>query len=284
MAQAKVDKEMQKAIHDARNVVRDAEKADCNEAETRRRIERIFENVMGYDALKHLSRERAVRGAGETEHVDFSIDMEEGGERKPIIFVEIKRVNIDLATKHLKQVSSYAINAGCEWILLTNARDWSLYHISFGQPPDIKKIFSWNLLTDEMAVLAERFELISFKSVKKGSLDEIWEKTNVLSSKSLLEAILSEDSLMAVRREIRKNSGVMLAPEEIVTGIRRLLNENTLNELENIRISLRKQQKKKVVKVKDKGEEEPRSPEETQDVASSVGEIAVAEGSDSKNA
>jgi hypothetical protein len=29
------------------------------EADTRRRIERIFENVMGYDPFIHLSRERS---------------------------------------------------------------------------------------------------------------------------------------------------------------------------------------------------------------------------------
>ena len=77
MAHSSVDKETRRAILDARRMIVEAEKADCNEAETRRRIERIFENLMGYDAFKHLSRERAVRGAGETEHVDFAIQLAE---------------------------------------------------------------------------------------------------------------------------------------------------------------------------------------------------------------
>ena len=102
----------------------------------------MFEFLMGYDPLKHLSRERAVRGAGETEHVDFAIQLEETEEPKPEIMIEIKRVNVDLAPKHLKQVSSYAINAGCEWILLTNSKEWRLYHVSFGQPPVTKIIYS----------------------------------------------------------------------------------------------------------------------------------------------
>jgi len=61
---------------------------------------------MGYDPFKHLSRERAVRGAGETEHVDFAIELEEGDDSRPVIMVEVKRVNVDLAQKHLQQVSS----------------------------------------------------------------------------------------------------------------------------------------------------------------------------------
>ena len=89
MPRTALDKETKRAILEARSMIQAAEKADCNEAETRRRIERIFESLMGYDAFKHLSRERAVRGAGETEHVDFAIQLDEGDPAKPEIMVEI---------------------------------------------------------------------------------------------------------------------------------------------------------------------------------------------------
>ncbi len=142
MARKAIDKALRKDILYTRNMVLQAEQTDCNESETRRRIERIFETVMGYNVFKHLSRERAIRGAGETEHVDFSIQMEQGQDAKPEIMVEIKRVCVNLAPKHLKQVSSYAINAGCEWILLTNSREWRVYHVAFGQPPITKLVAS----------------------------------------------------------------------------------------------------------------------------------------------
>ncbi len=238
MPRTAIDKAVKKSILDARQIIQQAEKSDCNEAETRRRIERIFESLMGFDAFKHLSRERAVRGAGEMEHVDFNIQLAEGDDAKPEIMVEIKRVNVDLASKHLRQVSSYAINAGCEWILLTNAKEWKLYHVSFGQPPITKLIHLWNLLTDDVSVLAKRFEIISHKNLKKGGLGDLWQKTNVMHPRSLLEAILSESSLKAIRRELRKDSGVLLSPEEVVSGVRRLLNETALLELENVRITL----------------------------------------------
>ena len=105
MARSTIDKEVRRALVDAKGMIQAAEKADCNEAETRRRIERIFESVMGYDPFKHLSRERAVRGAGEAEYVDFSIEIGDGDDKKPIVMVEIKRVNVDLAQKHLKRGS-----------------------------------------------------------------------------------------------------------------------------------------------------------------------------------
>jgi len=238
MARGSIDKQVRRAILDARRMVQEAEKADCNEAETRRRVERIFESLMGYDVFKHLSRERAVRGAGETEHVDFSVQLETGDEAQPVMMLEIKRVNIDLAPKHLRQVSSYAINAGCEWILLTNSKEWRLYHVSFGQPPVTKHMFTWNMLTDDVSELAQRFELISYKTVKKGSLDDLWTKTNVLLPRNMLEAIFSERSMKVLRHELRKSTGVLLAVEDIVRGIRRMLNDGALSVLEDLRLSL----------------------------------------------
>lgn len=246
MPRTTLDKEVKRNILDARRIIQAAEKADCNEAETRRRIERIFESLMGYDVFKHLSRERAVRGAGETEHVDFAIQTGEGDAAKPDIMIEIKRVCVDLAKKHLKQVSSYAINAGCEWILLTNSKEWKLYHVSFGQPPVTKLIHGWNILTDDVPVLARRFELISYRNVKKGGLDDLWQKTNVLTPQNLLRAILSAASLKAIRRELKKDSGVLLSPEEIMSGVRRILNETALSELENVRISIPKRKTRRI--------------------------------------
>ena len=256
MPRTSLDKNVRRAILDTRRIVQEAEKADCNEAETRRRIERIFEFLMGYDVFEHMSRERAIRGAGETEHVDFAIQIEKGEGSKPVILVEIKRVNISLAPKHLRQVSSYAINAGCEWILLTNSREWKLYHVSFGQPPVTKLIHSWDILTDDVSILAQRFEIISFKSVKKGALDDVWQKTNVLHPRNLLQAILSESSMKILRRELRKNSGVSLSLEDVLSGIRRLLNEIALTELENVRLFLpdRKPNKKKSAMTKESAE------------------------------
>lgn len=252
-----VDKEVRREIRAARRMMQEAEKADCNEAETRRRIERVFQALMGYDAFKHLSRERAVRGAGETEHVDFAVCLDTGEDAKPLIMVEIKRIGIDLAPKHLRQVSSYAINAGCEWILLTNGKEWRLYHVSFGQPPITKLIHSWNLLTDDIRVLADRFALVSHRNVKRGNLDDLWQKTDVLHPRNILQAILSDSSLRVLRRELRRDSGVLLTPEDVVAGVRRILNESALVELENLRISIpertKRRRKKEISKTQERG-------------------------------
>ena len=60
---AKLDRETRKQIAAAKELMEQAAKADCNEAETRRRIERLFETLLGFEPFRHLTREHAVRGA-----------------------------------------------------------------------------------------------------------------------------------------------------------------------------------------------------------------------------
>lgn len=248
------DKDMRKAIKEARVMVDDVAKLDGNEAETRRRIERIFESVLGYDAFKHITREHAVHGVGDSEYCDFAIRLETSA--KPIVMVEIKRAGVDLETRHLKQTASYAINVGCEWALLTNAKEWRLYHISFNQPPETTLIESWNLTTDELDTLGEKFNIVSYRFVKLGGLTQIWQKRNILSPRNVLAAILSQNSLSMLRSRLKRSAAVPVSPEEIVAAFRRLLNENALAELEQIKITL-PPKKKPVLKAPAKAEIAP---------------------------
>lgn len=247
MARQKLDKETKKAILGARNMIEAVAKADGNEAETRRRVERIFESLMGYDTLKHITREHAVHGVGDTEYCDFAIQLDNKESSVPIVLVELKRVNIDLMPKHLKQVSSYAINMGCEWVLLTNGKEWKLYHISFGQPPQPKLVDSWNLISDDPVILAEKFSSVGYKNVKKGGLARLWEKSNVLTAHNILRAILAQESITLIRRKLKRATNVLVSPEEIIVAMRRLLNEAAIAEMEtlNISISEKKQPKRK---------------------------------------
>ena len=238
MPKSSLDKTVRKALLDARSMVEAIAKADSNEAETRKRIDRIFETLMGYDTLKHLTAEYEIRGAGDTVHCDIAIQLDHEEESKPEMFIECKRVNINLTQKHIGQAASYAINYGCEWVLLTNSKDWKLYHITFSQPPQTKLIESWSLLNDDPLILAKKFEIISYKNVKNKGLDKLWIKRNVLTASNMLKAILSEESIKLYQRRLKKATGVRISPEDIVGQFRHLLNEAALSEMDKIKISL----------------------------------------------
>ncbi len=247
MVRQKLDKETRKALLNARKMIEEIAKADMNEAETRKRIDYIFGTIMGYDTFKHITQEYAIHGAGDTVHCDFAVQIDHEESSKPDFLVEIKRVNIDLTPKHLRQAASYAIDIGCEWVLLTNSKEWKLYHISFGKPPQTKLVDSWNLISDDLAILARKFNLIGYKNIKKGSLVQLWERANVLSAQNILKVILSERSMILIRRELKRVTDVMVSPEEIVGAVRHLLNEVAVAEMEKVKISLprKKQQKRK---------------------------------------
>jgi len=245
-----MDKEVRKVLLGARKKIDALAKADGNETETRKNVNFIFGTVMGYDIFSHITSEYAISGAGDTLHCDIAVQLNNKEASTPDFLVELKRVNMDLKPKHLRQAASYAIDIGCEWVLLTNGKEWKLYHISFGKPPQTKLVESWHLIEDDIAILAQKFAIIGYKNIRRNGLARLWERTNVLTPQNLLKIILSEQSLTSIRRDIRKATGVTVLPEEIVRAVRRMLNESALGEMENIRISLPVKKQKKVASTK----------------------------------
>lgn len=248
MAKEKLDKETRKALLEARSMVETIIKADANESETRSRIEHFLQSLMGYSRFVHITSEYKVHALGDADYCDLAIRLDQDNKTKPVILVEVKKVNIDLYDKHVKQAASYGINVGCEWILLTNASDWRLYHIAFGQPPQAVLLDSWSLMTDDPALLISKFQLVGYRNVKRGGLDQLWQKSNALTAQNLLRIILSEPSIYMIRRELKRREKIALYPEEIVSGIRRLLNEPAMSELENMKIYLARKPRLKTKK------------------------------------
>jgi len=238
MARQKLDKETRKALLEARKMIEEVAKADGNEAETRARVRHIFGMLMGYDIFKHVTAEYAIHGTGDTVHCDIAVQLDNKESSVPDFLVELKRVNMDLTSKHLRQAASYGIDIGCEWVLLTNGKEWKLYHISFGKPPQTKLIDSWNIIDTDPVILAEKFALIGYKNIKRSGLARLWEKSNVLSAQNILKVILSEKSIILIRSGLKKLTDVTVSPEEIVGAVRHLLNEAALTEMEKIKISL----------------------------------------------
>ena len=256
MARQKLDKEVRKALLDARKKIEAVAKVDGNETETRKHVNYIFGTVMGYDIFSHITSEYAIYTSGETVHCDIAVQLDHKEASKPDYLVELKRVNMDLTSKHLRQAASYAIDIGCEWVLLTNGKEWKLYHISFGKPPQTKLVDSWNLITGDTSILAGKFNLIGYKNIKRGGLARLWEKSNVLSAQNILKVILSEQSIRLIRHGIKRTTDVTVSPEEIVGAIRHMLNEAAVGEMEKVKISLPVKKQKRTTSSKRSKEKE----------------------------
>jgi hypothetical protein len=101
--------------------------------------------------------------------------------------------------------------------------------------------------------------MLSYKKVKKGSLKKLWKKATVLSPNGILSALVSRDCLRSLRRILRKNTDVMVAPEDLVNGIRKLLNENAAVELSKINVDFYSKRRKTQKTVEDEQAEQPES-------------------------
>lgn len=219
-------------------MIEDIAKRDVNETETMSRVVAVFTDLFGYDRFKHLTHEYAVRGIGGTDHVDLAIRLEDGRSARPVILVEVKRIGIDLARKHLKQALNYGIHTGCDWLILTNARQWMLYCIEQTKPPQPNLVLDWDLMKSGPAELERVVRVLSYRSVRKGGLDQLRERLRALDPQRLLGAIICKSALGAIRRELRQSAKVLLPVEDIMAGLRRLLNENALGVLDSMIITL----------------------------------------------
>jgi hypothetical protein len=103
---------------------------DVSEADTVTLVKDVMCEILGYDKYSELTGEHLIRGT----YCDLAVTL--GPSKRPDILCEVKAIGTKLDERHVKQAIDYAANQGCEWVILTNAVDWQLYHVIFGKPID----------------------------------------------------------------------------------------------------------------------------------------------------
>jgi len=181
---------------------------DANEADTRLFVTDFLCDAFGFDKYTDLSTEYRVKG----EYVDYGVRLD----NDMVAFIEVKRMNTKLGPKHLRQVQSYAVNEGVEWIILTNGAAWQIYHLSGGLPIITDLAFEVDLLGDSTP--GQKVDLLFYltrEALKKGKIGEMWQAKRATAPNSLAAVLLSEPVLQTVRRELRKTTGYNVDISEI---------------------------------------------------------------------
>lgn len=172
------------------------EDREAVEADTRTFVTDLLVEGLSYDKYEELTAEYLVKG----EFADIGIKVD----KKLLAFVEIKRIGLDLKETHLRQVKNYAANEGVEWVILTNGRNWQVYHISSTTPIEHELLFQADLLGDgSPAEKVAQLWQISKAAMVKGVINETYESAAAVNNVSIKSALLSESVLIAVRKEIR---------------------------------------------------------------------------------
>ncbi len=173
---------------------------DANEGDTRLLVTDFLCEGLGYDKYEDLTTEYQVKG----EFADYGIRID----RQLIAFIEVKRCATKLGSKHLRQVQSYAVNEGVEWMLLTNGSVWQAWHLTGGLPVSVDLALEVDLLGEGTS--AQKIELLFYltkESFKRRQIDELWQRVMATSPESLTKAVLSDAVVDALRKQLRRDTG-----------------------------------------------------------------------------
>jgi len=189
----------------------DAQRArDVSEADTVTLVKDLLSEVFGYDKYAELTSEHSIRGT----YCDLAVKIES----KLALLIEVKAIGTELRDQHIKQAIDYAANEGCEWVVLTNAVEWRMYHVLFRKPIDKQELAQLNLLTidTKQDECMERLYLLTREGFVKSALAEYRDRKEA-TSRFMLAAILLHSGPVqtALRREVRRVSEMLVDPAEI---------------------------------------------------------------------
>jgi hypothetical protein len=213
---------LRRAVRKYIPIIEDARKKDMNEADTRLRLSKFFEDVLGYDLFTDMSREHTVRKT----FVDFAIRVDD----KIKFFVEVKPVGVALGEHHLRQVVGYAVNAGVEWCLLTNSVEFSMYRVVFGKPIERELVLSANIIEDDISDVCDVLWYLTKASIKKGEIDDYWDRICCLSPENVTVALFKPPVVRAFRRELKELTGRGVGEDDAIEALRRVIEKSVSME------------------------------------------------------
>jgi hypothetical protein len=120
----------------------------------------------------------------------------------------VKAVNQELKEAYVKQAVDYAANQGVEWVVLTNAQEWQIYRVTFGQPISHELLVSLKFMamSPKSGTDLEALFLLTREAQGKSLLDEFLQQRQALSRFSVGAVVLTEPVLAVIRRELKRIS------------------------------------------------------------------------------
>ncbi|TFB46502.1 type I restriction enzyme HsdR N-terminal domain-containing protein [Cryobacterium tagatosivorans] len=207
--------EVRASIRKFTKPLQDLVKRDANEGDTRLLVTDMLCYGLGYDKFDDLTTEYAVRG----EFADYGVRID----KQLVAFIEVKRATQKLHARHLRQVETYAVKEGLEWIILTNGQVWQAYHVqaATGQKVATHLAFEVDLLSDETPTRkTEALFHLHRSAMKKGLIDALWRRKAATSAPAMAAILLSPPVLDAARKEIRRSSGYNPDLDELARIVR----------------------------------------------------------------
>lgn len=187
-----------------------------NEADTRICVNDFLTDVLGYQMHEEIKTEYAIRG----QYADYVIQLK----RKKQFVVEVKAMEIDLNAKHLLQATHYAADEGIDWVMLTNGMNIELHRVIFSKPVSDVRIFKFDLSDlSQIERASDALVNLTKRAVEKGELEEYWKRFDALSPLKLVKTMYTEEIMGAIRRKIKKDSGMNFDQADVLNAVHELV-------------------------------------------------------------
>ena len=185
---------------------------DISEADTVTVIKDMLTDIFGYDKYTELTSEQQIRGT----FCDLAIRVE----GKVYYLAEVKSAGTNLNDNHLRQAVNYGAHQGIEWVLLTNAIEWKVYRIKFGQPIDWSEVYQFDMckLSSRSADDLAKLFMLCRESISSDSLADYHRHAQILNRYTVAELLQGEAMVTSLRRELRRLfDGLKVTDEELRT-------------------------------------------------------------------
>ncbi|MDB6065565.1 MAG: hypothetical protein JWR26_1773 [Pedosphaera sp.] len=252
-----IDKPTSVKLKKFADVFQAARERKADESNTVMYLVKFFEEVLGYDPLAgEITKEIPIKDR----NCDFAIFLD--GKPKPEFLVEAKAAHVkNLNEKHIEQAENYAQRAAVNWVLLTNGVEWHLWHLAFdnnGCTPDL--VFSLNfvekLATDPDLVWATLSVLIK-SNVQENSLADYYEQQKLLSPKTIVATLVSEEVLLKIRQELNRKAKTRLDIKDVFHAVLHVLDEDAKDAAGGLLAPMKKKKHRHQRTTKDSVSPEP---------------------------
>jgi predicted type IV restriction endonuclease len=194
----KVSDRLTEQIKTFQKIAEQQKARDVSEADTVTLVKDILAQVFGYDKYQELTSEQQIKGT----FCDLAVRIDS----KIRYLIECKSAGITLNATHLRQALNYGMNQGVEWVILTNAVEWRVYRIKFGQPPVEEELFQLDFLN---AVVKSEDDLqklfmLCKEAVVTDALDTYHQVAQLFNKHTLSVVLQTEPLLNALRKELRR--------------------------------------------------------------------------------
>lgn len=191
-------------------IVEGARTRDVSEADTVTLCKDMLADVFGYEKYLELTSEQQIRGT----FCDLAVKLE----GKIRLLIEVKAAGLALNESHLRQAINYGAHQGIEWIVLTNAIEWRLYRIKFGQPVDFEEVSSFDILKINLKSEDDirRVFLLCREGITTDAMDTFHQHALLLNRFTVAQIVISEPVVSCIRKELRRHfPDLKIDPENI---------------------------------------------------------------------